>query len=136
MKRILASAVLASMLVFSTGCASVLMFNAQTAGKNDPGSKPMGGQSIVSTASYDILGPVSATGSSNILVGIVTSGNEGYGLLLEQARAQYGNDAHAVMYVTASYEYSGILFPILGEITTSYSGVAVSLNSIDAVESF
>lgn len=83
-----------------------------------------------SSLDFEVLGPVEASGSSMVVVGIVARGNEGYGLLMKEARRKYGADVTTVMFIFSDYDYKGILYPLIGKIETSYSGTAVKMKSI------
>jgi hypothetical protein len=78
-----------------------------------------------SPASYVVLGPVEAQGESSTILGVVTNGSEGQGLLWKRAKERYGDSVTGIKDVTASYEYSSVLLPVWGKITTTYYGVAV-----------
>jgi len=83
-----------------------------------------------SSLDFEVLGPVEASGSSMVVVGVVARGNEGYGLLMKEARRKYGADVTTVMFIFSDYNYRGILYPLIGKIETSYSGTAVKMKSI------
>ena len=108
-----------------TGCASML-FERQTALKTDPFSRTWD----YSSADFEVLGPVEASGYSMVVMGMVTSGTEGYGLLMKAARQKYGQEVSTVMFIFSDYAYKGILYPIIGKINTSYSGTAVKAKTI------
>lgn len=135
MKKIAASALLAFVLLGTTGCGTFFVYQQHTAGKNDPNSRGDGvSHKFVSSPAYEVLGPVEAQGESRIILGLVADGNEGYGLLMDSAKSQFGSDATTVLHIIADYDYQGILFPIWGTVATDYYGVAVRLESIEAVE--
>ena len=136
MKILVGAVILGLLITVTSGCGSVYVYDRHTAGKYDTVSRADGiGHGFVSSPSYDVLGPVSASGESTILLGLVADGKEGYGLLMNDARGQYNDDASTVMHIMADYEYSGILFPILGSIKTNYHGVAVKMNKVSSVDS-
>ncbi|MDD5705128.1 MAG: hypothetical protein PHR35_04325 [Kiritimatiellae bacterium] len=111
-----------------SGCATS-MFERQTESKKDKYSLAA---TTVAT-DYEVLGPVEATGSSQVVLGIVTDGAEGYGLLMRAARAKFGDRATSVMFIFSEYHYSGILYPLIGKIQTTYYGTAVKAKSASNV---
>ena len=79
--------------------------------------------SLESTMSYqvqfgsddiELLGPVTSSGTTKNIMGIVTWGDSGYGLLLENARK---SGADGVMNVATDTSYFNILF-VYGSATT------------------
>lgn len=112
-------------MVLMSGCATS-MYERQTALKIDPFSRTCD----YSSADFEVLGPVEATGSSRVVLGMVTSGHDGYGLLMQAARKTYGKDVTTVMFIFSDYQYLGVVYPVLGRITTTYMGTAVKAKTI------
>lgn len=125
MKKWLCLALSGALAFMAAGC-STAVFEKQTAMKLDPFSRTYD----YSSADFEVLGPVEATGSSTVVLGIGTGGREGYGLLMREARQAYGSDATTVMFIFSDYSYAGILYPFVGTITTHYSGTAVKAKTI------
>jgi len=108
-----------------SGCAS-FVYEKHTGLKEDAFSRTYD----YSSADFDVLGPVEASGESSVVLGLVARGNEGYGLLMKAARQKYGQDVSTVMFIFSDYSYEGILYPLIGSVKTSYSGTAVKANTI------
>jgi hypothetical protein len=125
MKKLVILSGLLSVAVLMSGCATG-MFERQTALKVDPFSRSFD----YSSADFQVLGPVEATGSSRVIMGIVMSGHEGYGLLMKAARQKYGPDVSTVMFIFSDYQYMGVLYPLVGNIATTYSGTAVKVQAV------
>jgi hypothetical protein len=85
------------------------------------------------TAEYEVLGPVEASGSSQVVLGMVTDGHEGYGLLMKAARTKWGGDVTSVMFIFSEYEFSGVLYPLIGKVSTTYYGTAVKSKVVSNV---
>ena len=133
MKYLLTSFVLGMALLLN-GCGGIWVYDRHTAGKNDIYSRADNvDHKFVSSPSYEVLGPVTAQGESDIILGLIASGEEGHGLLLGEAQKSYGQDVSTVMHIIADYEYQGILFPIYGTVTTNYHGVAVRMERAENV---
>ena len=111
-----------------TGCATG-MFERHTAGKVDFQSRSWD----YTTAEYEVLGPVEASGSSQVVLGMVTDGHEGYGLLMKAARTKWGGDVTSVMFIFSEYEFSGVLYPLIGKVSTTYYGTAVKSKVVSNV---
>jgi hypothetical protein len=123
MKRVLTVVCLAAMSTGLTGCAN--FFGQFTAHKHLPNEAITRHIDPVN-ASYDKLGTVEAQGESTMILGwVFQEGTEGYGMMMRNAKAQYGNDVTTILYPMTDYEYQSILGPIYGTITTNYYGTAV-----------
>lgn len=103
-----------------------MVFERHTLGKSDPFSRTWD----YSSADFEVLGPVEATGESTVLLGLVARGTEGYGLLMKEARKIYGKDVSTVMFIFSDYSYEGLFYPIIGSVKTSYSGTAVKAKTV------
>ena len=125
MKKWLCGMMAGALALMATGC-STAMFEGQTAYKVDPFSRTYD----FSSADFQVLGPVEATGSSTVVLGIGTGGREGSGLLMRNARDRYGDDVTTVMFIFADYSYVGVFYPLVGTITTHYSGTAVQAKTV------
>lgn len=125
MKKWISLIVLVSIVGLMTGCSS-MVFERHTAGKIDLFSRTFD----YSSADFEVLGPVVASGESTVLLGLVARGTEGYGLLMKQAREKYGNDVTTVMFIFSDYTYEGLFYPIIGSIKTGYSGTAVKAKTV------
>jgi len=112
--------------LFVSGCASTFVYEKHSSGKSDPWSRTYD----YSSMDFDVLGPVEATGESTVILGLVSQGHEGYGLLMKNARSTYGKDVSSVMFIFADYEYQGILYPVFGTVKTTYAGTAVRLKTV------
>lgn len=110
-----------------SGCATAL-FERHTSGKTDFLSRSWD----YTTAEFEVLGPVEAEGSSQVVLGIVTDGHEGYGRLMKAARNKWPETTN-VMFIFSEYDYSGVLYPIIGKISTTYYGTAVKSKTISNV---
>lgn len=111
-----------------TGCATAV-FERHTSGKVDFLSRSWD----YTTAEYEVLGPVEASGSSQVVLGMVTDGHEGYGLLMKAARTKWGGDVTSVMFIFSEYEFSGVLYPLIGKVSTTYYGTAVKSKVVSNV---
>jgi hypothetical protein len=80
-------------------------------------------------ADMEFLGPVSASGSGRIIVGMFTGGKEGFGLLKRAALEKYGTDVATVVYIFSDYTYSGVFYPFVGKVATTYYGTAVRMKT-------
>jgi len=69
----------------------------------------------------EMLGRVSASAKSKNILGLVSSGDSGYGALLEQARLRYGADG--VMNVTVDTRFFDVL-GVYQEVETKLTGMA------------
>ena len=125
MKQSVYGACILVVTLLATGC-STTMFERQTGWKNDPFSRTID----YSSADFEVLGPVEAAGRSVVVMGLVTGGREGYGLLMEAARKKYGDDVTTVMFIFSSYYHTGVLYPVVGKISTKYMGTAVKLKTV------
>lgn len=125
MKKWTCLIVLVSVVLMLTGCSS-MVFERHTLGKSDPFSRTWD----YSSADFEVLGPVEATGESTVLLGLVARGTEGYGLLMKEARKIYGKDVSTVMFIFSDYSYEGLFYPIIGSVKTSYSGTAVKAKTV------
>jgi len=74
---------------------------------------------------YDVLGLVMAEGESRSILGIITEGTEGEGLLWDVAKSQFGDRVTGIKDINISYEYQSILGWVFCEIRTTYTGTAV-----------
>lgn len=128
MKTSLMIAAVCAVAIMTGGCATG-MYQRHTSGKADYMSRSWD----YTTAAYEVLGPVHAYGSSQVILGMVTDGSEGYGLLMNAARSKFGNDVTSVMFIFSEYQYSGVLYPIMGKIQTTYYGTAVKAKEISNV---
>ncbi len=126
MKRVLALLLLCSVAIVLSGCASTAVFERQTALKIDPFSRTFD----YSSSDFEVLGPVTAHGASTVVMGMVAGGHEGYGLLRKAAVEKYGNDVSTVMFIFSDYAYTGVMYPIVGTVRTTYSGTAVKIKTI------
>lgn len=123
-------AVLACAPLF-TGCMTPMPMSQFT------GAKGLANESITRTldpvnVDYEIAGPVDATGNSRVILGIVfNEGTEGYGLMMRNARAMYGNDTTTILFPMIDYEFQGVLYPVWGTMKTNYYGTAVKARSIE-----
>ena len=104
------------------------LFERHTAGKIDCLSRSWD----YTTAEYEVLGAVEAEGSSQVVLGMITDGHEGYGLLMKSAKAKWP-EATSVMFIFSEYEYSGVLYPLIGKVSTTYYGTAVKSKTISNV---
>jgi hypothetical protein len=66
------------------------------------------------------------------VLGVVTDGHEGYGLLMKSARTKWP-EATSVMFIFSEYDYSGVLYPLIGKVSTTYYGTAVKSKTISNV---
>ncbi len=125
MKRVIVLIGMVSLVMMMSGCATS-MFERQTSLKLDPFSRTYDYSSV----DFEVLGQVEATGNSKVVMGMVTAGRDGYGLLMQAARKKYGTDVTTVMFIFSDYSYVGVLYPVVGRITTTYAGVAVKAKTI------
>jgi hypothetical protein len=125
MKRCFALLGVAAITLFTSGCATML-YERQTSAKVDPLSRTYD----FSSADLEVLGSVEATGSSRVVLGMFTGGQEGYGLLKQAAQKKYGDEVTTVMFIFSDYNYSGVLYPFIGRMQTTYSGTAVKMKTI------
>ncbi|MCX7001498.1 MAG: hypothetical protein NT106_14580 [Candidatus Sumerlaeota bacterium] len=125
MRRIAIVIGVAAMAISMFGCAT-MVYERQTELKIDRFSRTWD----YSSADFEVLGPVEASGESQIILGLLAQGTEGYGLLMKAARQKYGQDVSTVMFIFSDYQYQGILYPIFGTIKTTYSGAAVKAKTI------
>jgi len=109
-------ALLAVMLL--AGCASYPWYGGSYRLKDTT-------QTRYESASYEVLGPVNASGRSVIILGIFVQGIEGEGLLWPAAKEKYGDKVTGIKDITAAGNYTGILPPIYVECLTTYTGTAV-----------
>lgn len=126
MRRMLKLLCVLCLVATTSGCGSLFhKFTGPKSLRNEWTTRTL---DPVSTT-YDKLGPVRAYGTSTIILGFVfNEGNEGYGLMMTEARQRYGEDVTTILYPMISYEYRGILYPIYGKIDTHYFGTAVVAN--------
>ena len=114
-----------SVACMMTGCATSV-WERQTEWKIDPFSRTCD----YSSADFEVLGPVEASGNSTVVLGMFTGGSEGYGLLMRKARKEYGDDVSTVMFIFSDYTYTGVFYPLVGTIITHYSGTAVKAKTV------
>jgi len=112
-----------------SGCATIV-HERQTALKIDPFSRTWDYSSV----DFEVLGPVEASGESQVVLGLIAQGREGYGLLMKAARQKYGPDVSTVMFIFSDYDYEGVLYPLFGRIKTNYTGTAVKTKTISHTE--
>ena len=127
MKRVAFVSLLAALPLVTSGCTT--LFDKFT------GSKILANETTTRIidqvdTDYEVLGPVEATGNSQVILGfIVNQGTEGYGLMMGEAKSRYGNEVTTILFPMTDYEYNGILYPIFGTVTTNYYGTAVYADS-------
>jgi hypothetical protein len=119
-RMLMVSGVLTMLALSLSGCASSL-FEERTALKYEVFSRSCD----FNSGEYEVVGPVEAHGSSRVILGLVVSGTEGYGLLMKEAREQYGKDVTTVQFIFVTYDHTGVLYPVYGGIRTTYYGTAV-----------
>ncbi len=104
------------------GCAGYIEYM-----KRSPGPNIWQTQTVTRYESthYEVLGVVTATGTSKCVLGILVEGEEGEGLLWAAAKSEFGDRFTGLKDITVSYEYQSILPPIFSQITTTYVGTAV-----------
>lgn len=109
-----------SMLLL-TGCAGYLEYMSRSS------KCPLNGftDTRYHVEDYEVLGAVKATGRSIVVLGVYVKGEEGVGLLWEEAIEKFGNKVTGIKDVTAVSDYTGVLPPVYGEIITTYIGTAV-----------
>ena len=115
--------VLMAALIFTmTGCAGYMEYLKRS--RSPYGSMA---QTITRYESkdYEVLGMVMATGYSRCILGIIVEGEEGEGLLWNEARRLYGDRATGIKDISISYDYQSVLAPVFSEISTTYVGTAV-----------
>ncbi|XOZ33578.1 hypothetical protein ACMDCT_15450 [Halomonadaceae bacterium KBTZ08] len=74
---------------------------------------------------YEILGPVQAEAKGVLILGLVTNGEDGVGLLWEEAMSKYGDEVTGLKDISSKTEYQGILTPIYSKKETTFYGIAV-----------
>ena len=116
LRRLALTALIALSVVAFTGCAlTVGSFGPSGASPGlvytedtiYPAANASSTQYVLTTQDFEIKSSVTAEGSSSSILGLFTTGDNGYELLLEKARAQGCDD---VMNVRIDVRYSNILF--------------------------
>ena len=109
-------------ILMLTGCMGYFEFvNRST----QPGKLATQTMTRYQSASYDVLGVVTAKGESKCVLGVLIEGEEGEGLLWRAAKGEFGDRVTAIKDINVSYEYQSILPPVFSEITTTYVGTAI-----------
>ncbi len=120
-KSLALMALIAPLCFLSVGCAGYLEYV-------DRSVKPNVNSNTVTqyrVDKYKVLGPVSATCTSECILGLIVRGKEGQGLLWEKAREKYGDKVTEIKDISAYYDYTAILSPIYCKVITTYVGTAV-----------
>jgi hypothetical protein len=111
-----------SFVLMFSGCAGYIEYM-----KRSPRTNSLQTQTVTryESTSYEVLGVVTARGTSKCILGIIVEGEEGEGLLWGSAKSEFGDRVTGVKDINVSYEYQSILPPIFSEITSTYVGTAV-----------
>jgi hypothetical protein len=110
-----------SVLMLS-GCAGYIEYMKRSPGQNGRQTQTV---TRYESNSYEVLGVVTAKGSSKCVLGIIVEGEEGEGLLWTAAKSEFGDRVTGVKDINVSFEYQSILPPIFSEVTSTYVGTAV-----------
>lgn len=122
MKRYFSLSLIALTIVLLSGCAGFPEYMNRS-GKSNLNS--VNGTEYQSS-DFEVLGHVEADANGVLLLGLVTNGEDGAGLLWEEAVSEYGDQVTGIKDIRVKNKYQGILSPIYSKINTTYYGVAVS----------
>jgi hypothetical protein len=105
-----------------SGCTGYIEYMKRSPGSNSRQTRTV---TQYDSNAYEVLGVVSARGTSKCVLGFIVEGEEGEGLLWSSAKSEFGDRVTGIKDINASYVYQSILPPIFSEITTTYVGTAI-----------